>query len=76
MSSSSSLSFPSIKNYEISQDRKTREQHLRNAYIIHGFEKLKDILNNTGGGGSGSNDIIRQDIDFINREKFNNTSRK
>jgi hypothetical protein len=71
----SSLSFPSIKNYEISQDRKTREQHLRNAYIIHGFEKLKDILNNTA-GGSGSNDIIRQDIDFINREKFNNTSRK
>jgi hypothetical protein len=71
-SSSSSLSFPSIKNYEISQDRKTREQHLRNAYIIHGFEKLKDILNHT----AGSNDIIRQDIDFINREKFNNTSRK
>lgn len=65
------MSFSSIKNYEISQDRKTREQHLRNAYIIHGFEKLKDILN-TAAASSGNVDIIRQDIDFINREKFNN----
>ena len=54
--------------YDVTQDSKTREQNLRNGYILYGFEKMKAKLMEV----SENKETIREDMVLLNREKYNN----
>jgi hypothetical protein len=46
--------------YKVTDDKETRRQSLRNAYIYFGFSELKTILKSME-----MNDDIMSDIDFL-----------
>ena len=57
--------------YDVTQDSKTREQNLRNGYILYGFEKMKAKLMEVSEDDRYKG-TIRQDMVLLNREKYNN----
>lgn len=57
--------------YDVTQDSKTREQNLRNGYILYGFEKMKAKLMEMSEDDR-YKETIRQDMVLLNREKYNN----